>query len=135
MIKYDPIKTDDHTLIDLSAIFGKTAIETTKLHPIAKLSINFSIDMLVDYLKRESLPDTEKIRRAAVRYNIAKVIAIPMRYYDSELIVFRAYGNKSRQFFDDLGLRIITEDEKIIFGDKLLEQEKKFGVEIYERKY
>ena len=122
-------------LIELSAIAGKIAIDQTKLHPIAKIPIKWSIDQVAKILKEECSSDIEKIRNAAEYYNIHKVIAIPFPTPNGQHIVFiRAYGENPVAFFNRLGMQIIPENTVNDNLNFILELEKKLGIVIYEKK-
>ena len=121
-------------LIELSAIAGKIAIDQTKLHPIVKSSIKWSIDQVAKLLEEVCASDIEKIRNAAECYNINKVIAIPFPAPNGQHIVFvRAYDGNPAAFFNRLGMQIIPENTANDNLSFILELEKKIGVVIYER--
>ena len=122
-------------LIEFSAIAGKIAIEHTKLHPVAKEAINWTIDQVADYLKREALSDIEKICNAAKKFDIDKVIAIPIGSLNGAVLVaIRAYGMKAEAFIKNLGMQIIPENSPCNLLDEICEKEKLFGVLIYEKR-
>ena len=121
-------------LFDFAAIAGKIAIEHTKLHPAAKFGINWGIDQVAECLKKESSTDLEKIRKAAKRFDIDKVIAIPFCFQNGqEMVAIRAYGKNSEEFIRHLGIQIISEKEPCDFLRDIHEKEKIFGVVIYEK--
>ena len=121
-------------LFDIAAIAGKIAIEHTKLHPAAKFGINLGIDQVAEFLKEATSTDLEKIRRAAKRFDIDKVIATPFRLQSGqELIAIRAYGKNSEEFIRQLGIQLIPEKETNDFLKEMHEKEKLFGVLIYEK--
>lgn len=121
-------------LIELFAIAGKTAIDQTKLHPIAKIPIKWSIDQVAKILKEECASDIEKIRNAAEYYNIHKVIAIPFPAPNGQHIVFiRAYGENPNAFFDHLKIQIVLENTGSNILKNISELEKNSGVVIYEK--
>ena len=121
-------------LIELSAIAGKIAIDQTKLHPIAKSSIKWSIDQVAKILKEECASGIEKIRNAAEYYNIHKVIAIPFPAPNGQHIVFiRAYGENPKAFFDHLKIQIVSENLCSDILNTISELEKNYGVVIYEK--
>ena len=122
-------------LIELSAIAGKVAIEHTKLHPLAKLSINWTIDQFAEHLKKECLSDVEKICSEAKQFDIDKVVLIHLGVCNGkDCVAIRAYGTQSATFINALGMQIIPENiQNNIFGD-INEIEKNFGVVIYEKK-
>lgn len=121
-------------LIELSAIAGKIAIDQTKLHPIAKSSIKWSIDQVAKILKEECASDIEKIRNAAEYYNIHKVIAIPFPIPSGQHIVFiKAYGENPKAFFDYLKIQIVSENTSVNILRDISELENKSGVIIYQK--
>ena len=121
-------------LIELFAIAGKTAIDQTKLNPIAKIPIKWSIDQVAKILKEECASDIEKIRNAAEYYNIHKVIAIPFPAPNGQHIVFiRAYGGNPAVFFNQLNIQIVPENTGSDMLKNLSELEKNSGVVIYEK--
>ena len=121
-------------LFDIAAIAGKIAIEHTKLHPDAKFGINWGIDQVAEYLKEVTSTDLEKIRRAAKRFDIDKVIAVPFCLQSGqELIAIRVYGKNSKEFIRQLGIQLIPEKETNDFLKEMHEKEKLFGVLIYEK--
>ena len=121
-------------LIELFAIAGKTAIDQTKLHPIAKIPIKWSIDQAAKILKEECASDIEKIRNAAEHYNIRKVIAIPFPTLNGQHIVFiRAYGENPNAFFDHLKIQIVSKNLCSDILNTISELEKNYGVVIYEK--
>lgn len=122
------------SFFDVAAIAGKIAIEHTKLHPAAKFGINWGIDQVAEYLKEATSTDLEKIRRAAKRFDIDKVIAVPFCLPGGqELIAIRAYGKNSKEFIRQLGIQLIPEKETNDFLKEMHEKEKLFGVLIYEK--
>ena len=63
-------------LIKLSAIAGKIVIDQTKLHPLAKEAIKWTIDQVGEVLKKENGLEIEDICNTAERYGVYKVVAI-----------------------------------------------------------
>ena len=127
-------KMNKKLLIDCLAVLSKVKIEHTKLHPIAKTSINWSIDRVAEHLKKEVLSDIEKIRSVAKHYGVYKVIVIPCSASNGMNIVFiRAYGGNYAAFFNDLNVQIIPENTINDNLSDILELERKFGVVIYEK--
>ena len=122
-------------LIELSAIAGKIAIDQTKLHPLAKEAIKWTIDQVGEILKKGNGLEMENICNAAERYGVYKVVAIPFPLVNGEEIVFiRVYGGNPTAFFNHLNFQIIAEttvDDNLSF---ILELEKKLGTVIYEKK-
>ena len=53
------------SLIELSAIAGKIAIDQTKLHPLAKEAIKWTIDQVGEILKKENSLEIEDICNSA----------------------------------------------------------------------
>ena len=122
------------TFFDVAAIAGKVAVEHTNLHPSAKFGINWGIDQVAEYLKEATSTDLEKICRAAKRFNIDKVIAVPFCLQGGqELIAIRAYGKNSEEFIRHLGIQLILEKETNDFLKEIHKKEKLFGVLIYEK--
>ena len=122
------------SLIELSAIAGKIAIEHTKLHPIAKTTINWTIDQVAEYLKKELLSDIEKIRITAKKFDVDKVVAIHLGFLNGkELVAFRVYGKRSEDFIKAIGMQAIPlKNQNHLFND-INEAEKNFGVLIYQK--
>ena len=122
------------TLLELSALAGKIAIEHTKLPEIAKVAINCSIEIAKEYLKSEVSLDIDNIRTEAERFNLDKVIAIPIgSFMDKDLFIIRAYGQKSEDFIKHLGLHFIPESTQKNILDDIYEAEKNSGILIYEK--
>ena len=122
-------------LIELSAIAGKVAIEHTKLHPLAKLSINWTIDQFAEHLKEECLFDVEKICSEAKQFDIDKVVLIHLGVCNGkDWVAIRAYGKQSEAFIKALEMQIIPENIQSNFLGDINEIEKNFGVVIYEKK-
>ena len=122
-------------LIELSAIAGKIAIDQTKLHPIAKEAIKWTIDQVREVLKKENGLEIEDICNTAERYGVYKVIAMPFPMPNDQHIVFvRAYGGNPAAFFNRLGMQIIPENTVNDNLSFILELEKKLGIVIYEKK-
>ena len=122
------------SFFNVAAIAGKIAVEYTELHPAAKFGINWGIDQVAELLKEATSTDLEKIRRAAKRFDIDKVIAVPFCLQGSqELIAIRAYGKNSKEFIRQLGIQLIPEKETNDFLKEMHEKEKLFGVLIYEK--
>lgn len=123
------------SLIELSAIAGKIAIDQTKLHPLAKEAIKWTIDQVGEVLKKENSLEIEDICNAAERYGVCKVVAIPFPLVNGQNIVYiRVYGGNPTAFFNHLNLQIIAEtivDDNLSF---ILELERKSGIVIYEKK-
>lgn len=121
-------------VIDVIAIGGKLLVECTKLRPWAKATINLGIGALAECLKNATLSDTEQIRIAAKRFNLDKVVAVPFgSWRGKDIIAIRAYGYKAEEFIKHLGLHFIPEKEKNNFISTILENEKNFGVVIYQK--
>ena len=121
-------------LIELSAIAGKIAIDQTKLHPLAKDAIKWTIDQVGESLKKESRLEIEYIRNTAKCYNVCKVIAIPFPMLNGQDIVFvRAYGGNPTAFFNHLNFQIIAESTVNDNLSGIFELEKRYGVVIYEK--
>lgn len=121
-------------IFDLLAVAGKTAIEYTKLHPVAKISIDWTIDQVAERMKEELLSDVEKIRIAAKKFDIDKVVAIYLgSLNDKDLVAIRAYGKQSEAFIKELELQIIPENSPNDFLNDIHEKEQNFGILIYEK--
>ena len=122
-------------LIELSAIAGKTAIDQTKLHPLAKEVIKWTIDQVGEILKKENGLEVENIGNTAERYGVYKVIAIPVPVLNGQNIVYiKAYGANPTAFFNHLNIQIIAETTVNDNLNAILELEKKFGIVIYEKR-
>ena len=122
------------SLIELSAIAGKIAIDQTKLHPLAKATIKWTIDQVGEVLKKENSLDIEDICNAATRYGVYKVVAIPFLMLNGQNIVYiRVYGGNPTAFFNHLNFQIIAETTGNDNLSCILELEKKFGIVIYEK--
>ena len=123
------------SLIELSAIAGKIAIDQTKLHPLAKEAIKWTIDQVGESLKKENSLEIEDICNAAKRYGVYKVVAIPFPMLNGQNIVYiRVYGGNTTAFFNHLNFQIIAEttvNESLSF---ILELEKKSGIVLYEKR-
>ena len=123
------------SLIELSAIAGKIAIDQTKLHPLAKATIKWTIDQVGEVLKKENSLDIEDICDVAERYGVYKVVAIPFPVLSGQNIVYiKAYGGNPTAFFNHLNFQIIAEttvNESLSF---ILELEKKSGIVLYEKR-
>lgn len=131
---YKEENDDKNKIIEALAICGKLWIECTKLRPWVKASINFGIDIYADYLKNQSLSDAEQIRTAAKRFNLDKVVIVPFgSWQGKDIVVIRAYGYKAEEFIKHLGLHFIPEKEKNNFISTILENEKNFGVVLYQK--
>ena len=128
-------KMNSTHLIELSAIAGKIAIDQTKLHPLAKEAIKWTIDQVGEILKKENSLKIEDICNTAERYGVYKVVAIPFPLVNGEKIVFiRVYGGNPTAFFNHLNFQIIAEttvDDNLSF---IFELERKSGIVIYEKK-
>lgn len=121
-------------IIEALAIGGKLGIECTKLKPWAKATINLGIDAVADYLKKQPPSDAEQIRMAAKSFNLDKVVAVPFgSWRGKDIVVIRAYGYKAEEFIKHLGLHFIPEKEKNNFISTILENEKNFGVVLYQK--
>ena len=135
--QYMPYKeeTDDkNKIIEALAIGGKLGVECTKLRPWAKATINLGIDAVADYLKKQPPSDAEQIRIAAKRFNLDKVVAVPFgSWRGKDIVAIRAYGYEAEEFIKHLGLHFIPEKEKNDFINCILENEKNFGVVIYQK--
>ena len=122
-------------LIELSAIAGKIAIDQTKLHPLAKETIKWTIEQVGEILKKENNLEIEDIRNTAEHYGVYKVVAIPFSMLNGQNIVYiRTYGGNSTAFFNHLNFQIIADpivDDNLSF---ILEFERKSGIVIYEKK-
>ena len=122
-------------LIELSAIAGKIAIDQTRLHPLEKEAIKWTIDQVREILKNGNGLEIEYIRNTAKCYNVCKVIAIPFPMLNGQDIVFvRAYGGNPTTFFNHLNFQIIAESTVNDNLSGILELEKRYGVVIYEKK-
>ena len=122
-------------LIELSAIAGKIAIDQTKLHPLAKEAIKWSIDQVREILKNGNGLEIENICNAAERYGVYKVIAIPFPMLNGQNIVYiKAYGGNPTAFFNRLGMQIIPENTVNDNLSFIPELETKLGIVIYEKK-
>ena len=120
--------------IEALAIGGKLWVECTKLRPWAKATINLGIDVFSECLKNATLSDTEQIRIAAKRFNLDKVVVVPFgSWQGKDIVVIRAYGYKAEEFIKHLGLHFIPEKEKNDFINCILENEKNFGVVLYQK--
>lgn len=135
--QYMPYKEendDKNKIIEALAIAGKLLMECTKLRPLAKASINWGIDVLAEYLKNVPLSDAEQIRTAAKRFNLDKVVVVPFgSWWGKDIVAIRAYGYEAEEFIKHLGLHFIPEKEKNNFINCILENEKNFGVVIYQK--
>ena len=121
--------------IELSAIAGKIAIEHTKLHPLAKLSINWTIDQVAEYLKKECSSDIEKICSDAKHFDIDKVVVIPLGICNEiDIVAIRAYGIQSEEFIKAIGMQIIPDNTQNNLLVKIGEIEQKLGIVIYQKK-
>ena len=122
-------------LIELSAIAGKIAIDQTKLHPLAKEAIKWTIDQVGEILKKGNGLEIENICNAAERYGVYKVIAIPFPMLNGQNIVYiKAYGGNPTAFFNHLHIQIVAETTVNDNLNIILELEKKSGIVIYEKK-
>jgi hypothetical protein len=122
-------------LIELSAIAGKIAIDQTKLHPLAKEAIKWTIDQVREILKNGNGLEIENICNAAERYGVYKVIAIPFPMLNGQNIVYiKAYGGNPTAFFNRLGMQIIPENTVNDNLSFIPELETKLGIVIYEKK-
>ena len=120
--------------IDLLAASGKIWIECTELHPFAKSSLKWSIDLIATALKEASSPNIETIGSAAEHYGVHKVVAIPV--YDSNgqpQIVIRVYGGNPYGFFEHLKIQMISETAGNDIFSNIIELEKKYGIVIYQK--
>ena len=125
---------DKKAIIEALAIGGKLWVECTKLRPWAKASINLGIDILADYLKNQPPSDAEQILIAAKRFDLDKVVVVPLgSWRGKDIVAIRAYGYKAEEFIKHLGLHFIPEKEKNCFINSILENEKNFGVVIYQK--
>ena len=128
-------KMNSTPLIELSAIAGKIAIDQTKLHPLAKEAIKWSIDQVREILKNGNGLEIENICNAAERYGVYKVIAIPFPMLNGQNIVYiKAYGGNPTAFFNRLGMQIIPENTVNDNLSFIPELETKLGIVIYEKK-
>ena len=131
---YKEENDDKDKIIEALAIAGKLLVECTKLRPLAKASINWGIDVLAECLKNVPLSDAEQIRIAAKRFNLDKVVVVPFgSWQGKDIVVIRAYGYKAEEFIKHLGLHFIPEKEKNNFISTILENEKNFGVVLYQK--
>ena len=122
------------TVIDVIAIGGKLLVECTKLRPWAKASINFGIDIFADCLKNQPPSDADQIRTTANHFDIDKVVVVPLgSWRGKDIVAIRAYGYKAEEFIKHLGLHFIPEKEKNNFISTILENEKNFGVLLYQK--
>ena len=121
-------------LIELSAIAGKIAIDQTKLHPLAKEAIKWTIEQVGEILKKENNLEIEDIRNTAEHYGVYKVVAIPFPAPNGQHIVFiRAYGENPNAFFDHLKIQIVSKNLCSDILNTISELEKNSGVVIYEK--
>ena len=131
-VTYKEENNDKKAIIDAIAIGSKLLVECTKLHPLAKASINLGINFFADCLKNQPLSDIEQIRIAAKCFDVDKVVLVPFgSLRGKDIVVIRAYGHKAEEFINHLGLHLIPEKEKNDFINGILEIEKSFGVVIY----
>ena len=122
-------------IIEALVIGGKVWVECTKLRPWAKVTINLGIDVFAECLKNATLSDIEKIRIAAKRFNLDKVVSVPLgSWCGKDIVVIRAYGYKAEGFIKHLGLHLIPEIGKNDFINCIRENENNFGVVIYQKK-
>ena len=127
-------KMNSKPLIELSAIAGKIAIDQTKLHPLAKEAIKWTIEQVGEILKKENNLEIEDIRNTAEHYGVYKVVAIPFPAPNGQHIVFiRAYGENPKAFFDYLKIQIVSENTSVNILRDISELENKSGVIIYQK--
>ena len=125
---------DKQIVIDVIAIGSKLWVECTKLRPWEKASLKIGIDVLAELLKSIPLSDAEQIRTAAKRFNLDKVVAVPFgSWKGKDIVIIRAYGRRAEEFINHLGLHSIPEKKKDDFINNILENEKNFGVVIYQK--
>lgn len=119
-------------IIDAAAIIGKEAIEQTELPEVAKVSINWTIDRVAEYLN--GTLNLDRIRSTAQKFDVDKVVAIPYHTWRGEEVVFRVYGRQSEPYLKHLGMVILPKNCQDSFLKAIHEKEKQFGIVLYEKK-
>ena len=122
--------------IDSLVVFGKAAIDRTKLHPLTKSLSKGSIDLLAQMLKEDCSSVGNNLERAAERYGVDKVLAIPIPARNGQyLVAFKAYGGDPHGFFRCLDMQFISENTDRDMLNTISGLEKEVGVVIYEKTY
>lgn len=118
------------------AALGKVAIDRTKLRPLTKSLGKGGIDLLAQMLKEDCSSVGNKLERAAERYGVDRVLAIPILAHNGQnLVAFRVYGGDPHGFFRCLGIQIISENTDRDMLNMISGLEKEACVVIYEKNY
>lgn len=132
--------------INIAALGGKLAVESSSLNRCAKEGIKLGIDFVAESAKQAqqlqqcnysvmglSLDDIQKIKQAAVIHDLDRVILYPYVVNERCIACLGANGGNIPAFFSMLGIVPI---EKSIIDSSISEQEalfNQYGVILYLR--
>ncbi len=136
----------DSTAVNIMALGGKLAVESTSMDRFSKDGVKFCIDILADMAKSTQVSNRELftvmgftpeqvcfVKRAAQKHGLSRVIVFPCRINGAVIPCLHMEGGNVDDFRKEIGVSVFPQNSIGVGESELRSLIDMYGVILYQR--